>query len=213
MEILFVSDYVCPYCLVTKEALKQALEELKLKAKITWHPFELTQEPTERVDTFHDETRRGKYQVLVDPCEKLGLAMKLPPNVIPRPYTRLAFEGWHYACEQGKGEEYNDLMYRAYFIDEKDIGELSVLTELAVQVGLDAEEFTDVLKRGIYTEKQAAAVELARKEWEIKHVPTIYINGEEMSPVFTKEEMMAVLSREYLKTADEELACGIDGCG
>ena len=26
MEILFISDYVCPYCLVAKEALKQALE-------------------------------------------------------------------------------------------------------------------------------------------------------------------------------------------
>lgn len=25
MEILFISDYVCPYCLVAKEALSQAL--------------------------------------------------------------------------------------------------------------------------------------------------------------------------------------------
>lgn len=213
MEILFVSDYVCPYCLVAKEALKQALEEIKLEAHITWQPFELTMEPQERVDTFHDEKRRAKYQGLAEPCRQLGLDMKLPPRVIPRPYTRLAFEGWHYACEQGRGEEYNDLVYQAYFMDEKDIGELSVLTELAVQAGLEADGFVQALKQGSYAEQQEAAVEYARKELEIRHVPTIYINGEEMAPVFTKEEMISALSREYFKTAGEGLSCGVEGCG
>lgn len=27
MEILFISDYVCPYCLVAKEALDRALKK------------------------------------------------------------------------------------------------------------------------------------------------------------------------------------------
>ena len=30
MQILFITDYVCPYCLVAKEALDQALEYLGL---------------------------------------------------------------------------------------------------------------------------------------------------------------------------------------
>ena len=47
MEILFVSDYVCPYCLVAKEALRRALEKLGVEAKITEQPFELTPEPRE----------------------------------------------------------------------------------------------------------------------------------------------------------------------
>ena len=213
MEILFISDYVCPYCLVAKEALKQALEETGLKAEITWHPFEMTQEPGERVDTFHDEVRRAKYQILVEPCEKLGLAMKLPPNIVPRPYTRLAFEGWHYACAQGKGEAYNDLVYQAYFIEEQDIGDITVLKELAIRAGLDGAAFAEALESGAYAQKQREAVETARKNWAIKHVPTIYINGEEVAPVFTKEEMISVLSKEFFKTAGEGAACGIDGCG
>ena len=28
LDILFTTDYVCPYCLVAKVALKKALEEL-----------------------------------------------------------------------------------------------------------------------------------------------------------------------------------------
>ena len=85
MNILFISDYVCPYCLVAKEALRQALEETGLQASITWQPHELTVEPAPRVDTYHDERRRANYQILVEPCKKLGLDMKLPPMSSPGP--------------------------------------------------------------------------------------------------------------------------------
>ena len=33
LDILFVTDFVCPYCLVAKEALNQALKEGGVKAK------------------------------------------------------------------------------------------------------------------------------------------------------------------------------------
>ena len=115
LDILFVTDYVCPYCLVAKEALKEAMIETGTEARITWQPMELTMEPEERVDTYNDPVRKGRYQVLVEPCKKLGIDMKLPPNVVPRPYTRLAYEGWHFACDKGLGEKYNDLLYKAYF--------------------------------------------------------------------------------------------------
>ena len=68
--------------------------------------------------------RREKYQILNTPCAQLGLDMKLPPNIVPRPYTRLAFQGWYYACDHGMGDAYNERMYRAYFIDELDIGDI-----------------------------------------------------------------------------------------
>lgn len=89
MDIQFISDYVCPYCLVAKQALKVALAQTGLEAEITWLPFELTPEPKERVDTYHDEARRAHYQILKEPCVQLGLDMKLPPNVIPRPYLKV----------------------------------------------------------------------------------------------------------------------------
>ena len=83
MKITFVSDYVCPYCLVAKEAMLRAVQELGIKPEITWHPFELTVEPKPRVDTYHDEERKAHYQVLKEPCRELGLDMKLPPAVVP----------------------------------------------------------------------------------------------------------------------------------
>ena len=163
LDILFVTDFVCPYCLVAKEALDQSLRELGLEAKISLQPLELTEEPNPRVDTCHDEKRKAHYQVLVEPCRQMGLDMKLPPNVCPRPYTRLAFEGYFYAQEQGRGEVYGDKVYRAYFIDEKDIGDRQVLGDLAAQSGLDREDFLQALEDGIYGPEEKKAVTYSRQ--------------------------------------------------
>ena len=201
LDILFISDYVCPYCLVAKEALKQALEEMKIEVKIMWQPLELTVEPAPRVDTYSDERRRANYQVLVEPCKQLGLDMKLPPKVIPRPYSKLAFEGWYFAQEKGLGEVYNDLIYRAYFIDEKDIGDMEVLTELAEKSGLNRAEYKEVLVKGTFSQMEKEAVDYARNVLKPEGVPTVYINGNKITlETYTKEEMLQILRRECYGT-------------
>lgn len=212
MDILFISDYVCPYCLVAKEALFQAMETAGVTANITWQPYELTPEPKERVDTWHDERRRAGYQILVKPAESLGLDMKLPPKVIPRPYTRLAFEGWYYACEHGKGEEYNDLVYRAYFIDEQDIGEINVLCAIAKKVGLDSDDFAKALHDGVYTEAEQKAVRYSREVLKPKGVPTIYIDGQQIAlNSYTKAEMLQILNDHAFSSGSGKF-CGPEGC-
>ena len=203
LDILFVTDFVCPYCLVAKEVLDQSLRELGLEAKISLQPLELTEEPNPRVDTCHDEKRKAHYQVLVEPCRQMGLDMKLPPNVCPRPYTRLAFEGYFYAQEQGRGEVYGDKVYRAYFIDEKDIGDRQVLGDLAAQSGLDREDFLQALEDGIYGPEEKKAVTYSRQELKVEVIPTIYINGKQISlETYTKEEMTGIL-RQFAKKEAE----------
>lgn len=211
MEILFISDYVCPYCLVAKEALTRALAMSGLEAGIVWQPYELTPEPRERVDTWHDARRRANYQVLAGPCRKLGLDMKLPPKVIPRPYTRLAFEGWYYACDHGKGEEYNDLVYRAYFLEEQDIGDANVLAAIAEKAGLDSADFAAALSAGTYRTREQEAVRYAREVLKPRGVPTMYIDGQraEISE-YTVSEMLRLLNDAASGT--QGFACGPEGC-
>ncbi len=198
LDILFVMDYVCPYCLAAKAAIDQALEELKAEAKIVIQPLELTQEPKPRVNTCGDEKRKAGYQVLVKPCRDMGLDVKLPPEVCPRPYTRLAFEGFLYAREQGKGEEYTDRIFRAYFIDEKDIGDMEVLCEAAADTGLEREDFRQALVDGLYGREEKEMVRHSREELKVTSVPAIYVNGERIVPkTYTKEEMEGLL-RKYV---------------
>ena len=199
LDILFVTDFVCPYCLVAKEALDESLGELGLEARITLQPMELTPEPAPRVDTCHDERRKAHYQILVEPCRQMGLDMKLPPNVCPRPYTRLAFEGYFYAEEQGKGAAYADKVYRAYFIDEKDVGDKEILGDLAAESGLDREDFLQALEDGIYGPQEKEAVRYSREELKVQMIPAIYINGRQISlKTYDRDEMTGIL-RQFVK--------------
>ena len=194
MEILFVTDFVCPYCLVAKEALERALAETGLEAKITIQPHELTPEDRPPVDTWNDERRRAGYQRLVEPCRKLDMPMKLPPYVIPRPYTRLAFEGWFFAEAQGKGHAYADAAYKAYFYEEQDIGKLEVLTAMAEKIGLDPVAFTAALEQGTYTQAQKEAADYSRNELKVVGVPTIYIDGKQVKfSEYSVDEMTQIL--------------------
>lgn len=211
MEILFVTDFVCPYCLVAKEALNLALEQTGIQAQIKLQPFELTPEDRPRVDTWNDQRRREGYKRLVAPCEKLGMPMKLPPYVVPRPYTRLAFEGWFFADARGKGEEYADAAYKAYFYDEQDIGEIPVLAALAEKVGLDAAEFVAALEKGTYRAQEQAAVTYSRDELKITGVPAIYLNGKKI----TVNELSVEEFVDLLKGAESEgpgISCDEHGC-
>lgn len=212
LKISFISDYVCPYCLVGKEVLHRAIRQMGIDAEITYLPIELTEEPEPRVDTYHDPVRRERYKVLTEPCKSLGLDMKIPPKVIPRPYTRLAYEGWYFAKEQGKGEAFNDLMYHAYFIEEQDIGDIDVLAGLAKRLGLEEKAFQNALENGVYRERVKADVKYIKDKYKVKTLPTLIINGHAKSfSQYTVEEAVSILKDETLPE-DLHAGCSIDGC-
>lgn len=196
MEILFVTDYVCPYCIVAKAALQEALARTGIEASITWQPFELTPEDRPRRDMSHPTPERSaQMAVLAEKGRKLGLNLKLPPNVHPRPYTRLAFEGWYYACAHGRGDDYADAMYRAYFEEELDIGEIPVLAAIAARLGLDAADFTAALETGTYTAAEKEAVAHSRNVLQPSGVPTLFIDGvRTMLEDYTAEELVEILN-------------------
>ena len=213
LDILFVTDFVCPYCLVAQVALEEARKETGIEARIRIQPLELTPEPKERVDVCHDEERKKRYQVLVAPAKSLGLDMKLPPSVCPRPYTRLAFEGMFFAREKGLDEKYADLAYRAYFEKELDIGEPDILCGLAAEAGLDVTEFRQSLEAGTYTEDVKAEVENSRNVLKVTGIPSIYLDGEKITvQEYTKEEMIRILQEGQIAAA-KGMCCGLDGCG
>lgn len=217
MEILFVTDFVCPYCIVGKEALNQALSDCGMEADIKIQPFELTEEPKERVDTFHDQVRRERYKTLEEPCRNLGLNLKIPPEVIPRPYTRLAFEGWHFAEEKGAGNQYADKVYDAYFAEQRDIGRIEVLEEIADSIGLDRLQFREALLAGKYTQAQKEAAAYARETLKIQHVPTIYVDGKKIEFQTHQKENWLKFFRGRTPDTNaqpeaETLACGVSGC-
>ena len=209
MEIIFAMDFVCPFCAVAKEALDRAIKETGLQVHIRRQPYQLTAEGTEQVDTYHDERRRAHFKKLEEPCRELGLELKIPPFVVPRPYTRLAFEGWYFACEEGKGEEYLSAVFDAYFGKEEDIGKTEVLAAAARRAGLEEGAFLAALENGKYAEKAAEADRYSHQVLRVRSVPTLFIDGRrvEVSSYHTAD------FAAILKEADcRGRLCACSGC-
>ena len=59
--------------------------------------------------------------------------------------SRLAQELSKWAEGKGKSDEIHDALFRAYFVDVRNIGKTDVLAKIAEENGLPADEATDVL--------------------------------------------------------------------
>jgi predicted DsbA family dithiol-disulfide isomerase len=59
--------------------------------------------------------------------------------------SRLAQELAKWAETKGKAEQITDALFRAYFVDVKNIGRAEVLAKIAAENGLPGDEATDVL--------------------------------------------------------------------
>jgi predicted DsbA family dithiol-disulfide isomerase len=76
--------------------------------------------------------------------------------------SRLAQELGKWADTQPGGETIHDKLYRAYFVDSRNIGDIEVLVEIAQSVGLPAEEARAVLNERRFKDAVDA-------DWEKSH--------------------------------------------
>lgn len=212
-----ISDYVCPYCYVAKEALQQAEKRYGFQLEIAYLPYEINPFGQPQIDAYHDAERNKRYQEVLAPLvEQLQLEMKLPPKVIPRPYSRLAFVGTEYAKEQGLGKVFSDLVMHAYYVEEQDIGQPDILIGLAGKAGLHQEAFAKALTSEHYLQKVVEQEQQVLRDYQPEHVPTILI-GDHIrlnGGAYTPEELASYLKKAE---AEEELertetGCGSNGC-
>jgi predicted DsbA family dithiol-disulfide isomerase len=195
LQIKVYSDFVCPYCFIGEVVLDRALEGIKDKVQIEWMPFELRPYPTPTLKPEEEYLQTTWEQSVYPMAKQLDVEIVLP-NVSPQPYTHLAFEGYQYAKEQGKGVDYTDRLLRAFFQEEQNIGEIPVLTELAKQVGLDSEEFKQILESRKYKTAHQQALQHAYKEAEITAVPTFIIGNKKVRGLLRQHDLRKLIEQE-----------------
>ena len=120
-------------------------------------PFELRPEPHPTLRPEGDYLQRAWQQSVYPLARRMGVPITLPP-VSPQPHTHLAFEGYQFAKEHGKGNDYNHRVLQAFFVESQDIGQIEVLTKLAGEVGLNLKEFEEALRNRKYREAHRRVV-------------------------------------------------------
>jgi predicted DsbA family dithiol-disulfide isomerase len=177
--------------------------------RVEWMPFELRPEPHPTLRPEGDYLRRAWQQSVYPLARRMGVEMHLPP-VSPQPHTHLAWEGFQFAKERGKGTEYNHRVLVAFFVEGRDIGSPEVLTELAGEVGLDASGFREALDSRRYRDAHRAALRHAH-ELGITGVPAFEIGGRMLVGVQPREALETAIARAA-DTPSAGSACGPDGC-
>jgi len=163
--------------------------------EVEWMPFELRPYPNETLRPEGDYLRRVWRQSVYPLAERMGVEIKLP-QVSPQPHTHLPFEGYQFAREHGKGNEYNHRVLRAFFVEGQDIGDVAVLTGLAGEVGLDENQFEQALRTRKYREVHQRALRHAYEEAGVTSVPMFVIGGRTLTGLQDKETLEAVIESE-----------------
>jgi len=189
IEIDIYSDYVCPYCVLFEAAINAAGHDLDIR--FHWKPVELRPYPNKTLLP-EDDYLPSVWQSSVYPlAESLNVPLKLP-SVSPQPYSRLAHEGARFAERAGKADAYHQRVFNAFFQEDRDIGDLDVLTSLAEEVGLDKDKFRAALESGEFTEAHNAALQEA-VERGIHAVPSAWINGQPIPGTYDLDTLRSIL--------------------
>jgi len=118
-----------------------------------------------------DEDRRARHEQM-----KARMAAEgLPYGERTMTYnSRLAQELGKWADTQPGGEALHDALFRAYFVEARDIGKPSVLLEIAERVGLPVDSAREVLEQRTFKDAVDADWKLSR-QYGITGVPTFVV--------------------------------------
>ena len=158
-------------------------------------PFELRPEPHPTLRPEGEYLQRAWSQSVYPLARRMGVPIVLP-QVSPQPHTHLAFEGYQYATEHSKGNEYNHRVLEAFFREGQDIGDIVVLTKLAGEVGLDQREFEVALRTRKYREAHRRALRHAYEEAGVTGVPMFVVGDQALTGLQDRETLEAVIEEE-----------------
>jgi predicted DsbA family dithiol-disulfide isomerase len=186
LKIDFVSDVVCPWCVIGLGGLQEALDRLagQIEAEIRFQPFELNPSmPPEGQDLFEHvaqkygatrEQSAANRQAIRERAAQVGFEMADRPN--GRIYNTFdAHRLLHWAGEVGGQAALKRALFEAYFTEGRNPGDPAVLVAAAAKAGLDPEAAREVVASGRYAGEVRAAERTWREEG-VTAVPTVIVN-------------------------------------
>ena len=184
MQIDIYSDIVCPWCYVGKRRLERALASVGGDVHVTWRPFQLNPTmPLEGMDrTTYLKTKFGSLEVFGSMKEQLlaaGAEEGIPfafEKIQRTPNTFAAHRLVWCSALQGKQDEVVESLFRSYFVEGKNIGDLTTLAHAAAEAGLDRTEIEEFLA-GDKGTAEVKAEETVGRRLGIRGVPYFVLNG------------------------------------
>ncbi len=174
-KIIVFSDYICPFCFIGKSRIDKLRKEFPVA--VEWRNMEIHPEtalegiPRTKIDQrFYNRLWLNVERL----AQESGVELK-PPAILSN--SSLALIASEYAKKQGRHEAFHDAVFRAYWQEGKNIGDIKVLQWIAKGVGLDSTALIAYIKEGDW---EGALDENSRLalEYGVSGVPTFVIDDE-----------------------------------
>lgn len=188
LRIDFVSDVVCPWCVIGMKSLEQALAALDGVVAPEWHfhAFELNPGMAAEGENAAEHIAR-KYgrppeegaaarNHIKQMGEQFGFAFKGGPDAMIW-NTFDCHRLLHWAERAGRAHALKTALFEAHFSRGEPLNDPETLVAAAVAAGLDGEAARDVLASDRYAEEVRANQRFWREEQDIHAVPAIIFNG------------------------------------
>ena len=231
MKVDIWSDIRCPFCYVGKKNFEKGLENFPERSniEITWHSFQLNPELVTELDKNSLENfseRKGvsiaqakeMYSHVQKAGEKAGIDFILEDQKVANSYKgHLLLQ---FAATKNLANEMEEELFKAQFIDGKNIDDESTLIEIGKSLSLNEEEIKAALHSDDFKYAVSKDISLAQ-QMGINAVPFFVINdkygvsGAQPAEVF--QEVLEKSWEEFSK-GDQGLkiihggeSCDVDG--
>jgi predicted DsbA family dithiol-disulfide isomerase len=187
LQIDVISDVVCPWCFIGKRKLARAIElygERNPAAeppRMVWHPYQLNPDLPEAGVDRRDYLERkfgGRSDEIYARVSAVGAEVGIPFafNKVTRQPNTLAAHGLiALAGDVGLQDVLVEALFRAYFIDGRDLTANETLSAIACEAGL-AKEDTDACITGAQMRERVKAEDAQARRIGIEGVPFFLFN-------------------------------------
>lgn len=215
------SDVVCPFCLVGKKKLEQAIEKQNAQnhVEIIWRSFQLDPEfPADKaVPSIKNLTERKGYpaEQVVAMCGQLTESGK-PYGIDFNFDDALTFNTLdahrliHWAKETNKSHDMKEALMTAHFSLGKDLSEDTELASVAKSIGLDSTKAIELLASDKYTTEVAADIAKAQNIG-VRGVPFFLIDGKQGISGAQSDAVFDDAIKDIMK--DRIITTGTSGAG
>ncbi len=175
IQLIVVSDYICPWCYIGHKRIEQLREEYPVE--VTWMPFYLhpglPPEGVPREVLFPGPVDEDYNNHLKSAAASVGIEMQRNPLIAN---SQKALEAAEFARDLGRLDEFGPAMFHAYFTEARNIGLVDELVDIAGAVGIDGAAMRQALDDDVYAERVREGSDWAHNIG-VTGVPTFIFDG------------------------------------
>jgi predicted DsbA family dithiol-disulfide isomerase len=211
VKLDIMSDPICPWCYIGKAQLDRALmDHPDHPFVIEWHPFQLNPDmPREGMDrrAYLEGKFGGKegavraYAPVVEHAKAAGVEINLD-KMQRTPNTLDAHRLIHWAGIEGRQTAAVSALFRAYFVDGRDIGEAEVLCDIADSIEMDAAVVAKLLQTDVDAD-DIRARDAHSRQMGVTSVPTFIVANQHAVPGAQPPELWARVIADLRASASE----------